>query len=389
MRLFLQTFWITSKHSSRRLLCLLCVALLCTGVGMGSLSLFAQESHAKASIAIINLDQSPISRIAIRTAAASEGLSELLSLHFIEPHQKDSARYTATVTIPEAFTQSVMNGENNPPLVELSISSPLEAGWVRQMAQAGARYLTSAQQGIYTVQEGVDYGVGMEETAYQRLLADVNITWMQSFLTRLKLVEHRTLSASGGLSLPQYYLVSILSVLLLSYGFLYRSATEQIRSFACQLNSRRKRLVLFGAVWAHVAAWNCMVLLPFYLLSGAALGFTPQGLSALLLFSFLATGFSLVMSLVFSTHPACAAGSILICTAMGLCSGVFVPLALMPPVFEALAPLTVSLHGQRLASVWLGEPLSGRAWGGAAAAALLVTAVAFLLWNKKTKRRRC
>ena len=211
MRLFATSFLIVCKHSGRRLLCLLCVLGVCAALGYAAFSVLPQQEQPKAAVAVVNLDTNPISRMALRSAASMESAEKLLDMQFVTPQQARDGSYAAVITIPEGFIDSILNGENISPVIELDLSSPLEAMWVRQLLDAAAADLTAAQRGVYTVQESVSYGEGMSARQYDQLVMGINMLFVRAFLDRLSLVQEQTLSASGALSLPLYYLAAAVS----------------------------------------------------------------------------------------------------------------------------------------------------------------------------------
>lgn len=385
LNLFITSIWIASKHSSRRLLCLLCVLMSCGLLLFGALTAMPAKETPKAVIAVRNLDENPATRMAFRTVTSMESMSELFEIKFIKPETIDTSSYTAVVTIPENFMESVLNGENKHPLVEVDISSPLEAMWVRQIAQAGASYLTSAQLGIYTVQEGTDYGRSMDAKAYEKLIGDVNLIFMRAFLNRLDMMEHTYLSASGALSLPQYYGSALAVVLLFSYGFLFMPAVRELRHFSKSLPCGRGRWELFSAAALHIWVLTLAAVVPLCLLVSKE-GFRLEGLLNAIVLSVLVSAFAVLLTLAAKNDTACAAGCIFLAVAMGLCSGCFLPLALMPEVFARIAPFTAAGQGMRLAEA----VLTGKTAFDILMPALLMSAVflviSALLW-RSTKRR--
>ena len=72
----------------------------------------------------------------------------------------------------------------------------------------------------------------MSARQYDQLVMGINMLFVRAFLDRLSLVQEQTLSASGALSLPLYYLAAAVSALFFCYGFLFQPAIQDLRRFA-------------------------------------------------------------------------------------------------------------------------------------------------------------
>ncbi|WP_195276891.1 ABC transporter permease [Anaerotruncus rubiinfantis] len=381
MKLFATAFYIACKHSGRRLLCLLCVFAVCLGLLGAVFSAVPEKSVPKAEVAIVNLDQNPMSRTLLRSFASMESLSDLFQVSFASPEELDRQHYNAVLTIPDGFLDSVLTGENRSPVLEVDISTPLEAMWVRELAQAGASALTTAQLGVYTVQEAVNYGEGMPRKDYELLLMDVNLTFLKEFLSRLELVAQERLSATGTLSLPLYYAASLCALLFLAYGFLYMPAVRGLKRFA--VRARADGMVLFVSAFAHIAVFTAALGLLLFLPACHRFGFTMEKLAAFLLFLLLVSGWTLAICLLTESFSACAAASILLSTGMGLCAGGFLPLALMPAAFTGIAGFLPAGRAIALAGAVLGEPLSSGSVLAAGAMAAAMLLLAWFCWRHK------
>ena len=103
MRLLIVSFWIACKHSSRRLLCLLCVFLVLAGlVGLG-FALQPQTEHPRAVVAVVNRDQNPLSQQAMEWLAQAgpvQGLEGILELRFFQG--KTQMEVSAEIGISQA-----------------------------------------------------------------------------------------------------------------------------------------------------------------------------------------------------------------------------------------------------------------------------------------------
>lgn len=379
-KLFWNSFLIAFKHSSRRLLCLLCVFVLCAGLlGVYFAVPCREEPPSRARVGVINLDENPLSVSMMNTLLEGENLSELIEVTMLPPEGTGREACTAVITVPQGFLESVLTGENLSPVLEVNLESPLEAMWIRQMALAGARALSSAQLGVYAVLDAVDYGENMDARKYSFLVAEVNLVLLEAFFDRLSLLADQSLSASGMLTLPQYYAAALAAALLFCYGFLFYPAMADLRRFAA-MEGRCKGL-LFLAGTAHLLLLEALCTLPLFLLACKG-RFTGETAGAWLLFALTAGGTALVCTQMFPSRASCAAASILLTLGQALCGGLLVPLPLLPTGFSNIAPFL---------PVWQGMHLLGAAMGETAAFGIpllmsgLLLLAGGLLWARKRR----
>lgn len=352
MRLFTTSLWIACRHSGKKLLCLLCILAVCGLLGYAALDALDTEPPGPVQIALVNEDSDPLSRMAVRMVVGQDRLDSMFEVHPVTREEADAGGFGAVITIPDGFLAGVLNGSNPSPVVEVHAANPLEAVWVRQMARTGAEYLTLAQLCVYTVQEGVGYGEGLAPGQYTLLLTDVNLEAMRAILERDSLLGESPLSATGGLSLPAYYLAALFPVLVLCYAFFYQPTVASLRCFSSLCG---RKLALFGAAWLHLFL---LMLFPTALLFWLGERSARMAAVWLLLGALLGTA-SLLLLLLFRRRTASAVGCLLVSAGLGFCSGGFLPLGLMPPAFSRIAPFTVTGQARVLASTLLGEPVTG------------------------------
>lgn len=376
-KLFWNSFWISFKHSSLRLLCLLCVLLLCTLLLTALFRSFPQsQPPEKAKVAIINLDRSAFSVSMIRMALGDAGLSEMIETTDLPPSAESRSEYTAIITIPEGFLESILTGENLSPVVELDWSSPLEAMWVRQMILAGTRALSAAQRGVYAVLEAADWGKGMDEKEYHLLVAEVNMKLLNAFFDKLSLLKDHRMSASGNLTLPQYYACALAALLPFCYGFLFQPAIQNLKRFSLAV---QKKWTLFFSGWLHVFLLNALLALPIFLsFSKGKFPMIPW-----LAFGFLAGTNAFLCVLLFPEQGVCAAAHLALATGQALCGGLLLPLALLPAGFSIVAPFLPVWQGMQLLATAMGETAG---FGMPFAMGMIMVSIAIPLWGKKEGR---
>lgn len=362
---------------------MLCILLSTGGLAAAYFSIPQEaEPHQKAKVGVINLDQNPLSLSVMESLLEGERLSSLIELSVLPPDPPDKEGYTAILTLPEGFLESILNGTNLSPVVEINEVSPLEAMWVRQLATAGASALSEAQYGIYAVLEKAGNDPRVNERTYQLLVADVNLRLLNAFFDRISQLKTETLSASGVLTLPEYYLSAIGAALVFCYGFFFFPSVEDLRLFS---KASGRRWPPFLAGMAHVLALTALASLPLFLL--ASRGGNEEGLgrilAAWLLFSLLSTGTTVVCCLGLPTRAACAAGCILLTLGQALCGGLLLPLALLPAAFTPLASFLPVRRGMELLGSAM-KPEMAAGWIGSGVMAVLLLLLGAVLWHGRS-----
>lgn len=317
----------------------------------------------------------------IHSLLEGENLSQLIEVVLLPENGEGGGDCTAVLTIPDGFLESVLNGENRSPILLVKLESPLEAMWLRQMAISGARALTGAQHSIYAALEQAQSTPGMDEQRYNFVLADVNLTFLSAFLQRLALLQTKTLSAVGGLTLFQHYLSAIGICLLFCYGFLFHPAIWHLRRFVQASGAGRFSLFLAGAL--HLLLLQAVFLLPVLLCfsGGVFFGSFWQTLAVLTLLS---SGVALFTTLLFPSAGLCSAACLLLTLGQALLGGLLIPLALLPQAFTALAPFLPLWQGAQLLTAAFGAPLAPQV---PLCMALLFFCGAWLLWMRKGGKR--
>ena len=338
--------WMTLKHSSRRLLCFFCFLLAAAALAVAVLGAGEKQEAPRVVIGVVNLDENEAAQAALKLMGNTKELSGLFELRFLTPEQAARGGYSAVLTIPEGFTQSVLTGENKAPTVTLDAASPLEAMLARQMAAAGASYLESAQLGIYAVLGAAP--ASLSEAERNQLVLNVNLAFAGEFLNRYSYLKTEALGATGELSLRAHYACAVPAVALLCGAFLFAPAVLGARRFW----RRAGGVSVWCAAYAHTALLCAAALFVPMLLVGPL---TASGVAALCAAALLAGAFAMLVCSLFQSEVLCTAASLLLGFGAGLFSGCIVPPALLPqsaltvraalPAWQLLRLLSVPLAG--------------------------------------------
>lgn len=206
------------KSIPRLLFGALLIALVCTLLLWGT-----QKNHQKnkqntavATVGIINYDSRAdldfmLPYFEDTTAASSFRFTEMSSEEAMEALK--NGEICAAMEFPPNMLSGIINSTNTHARLYLPSDSTLLSLMLGKYAEAGSRTLGSAQASIYTAIDLYDdYGLDKEK---DRLSAEINLANLHYALSRDSLFSERTTSATGTLSLSEYYGATAFLCLLL------------------------------------------------------------------------------------------------------------------------------------------------------------------------------
>lgn len=250
---------------------------------------------------------------------------------------------SAIMLVPSTLVGDIINGTNTPVKIIFGDSDPLSSAMLRSLTGAGARTLSCAQAGIYTVYD-VYTGYGMEADL-QKAYDVLNSAYLKLALARSRAFDYETVSVTGTLDNSQYYAAMAVVFLVLLAGMGLSGALR-----------REKKAALFKLDIADMSGWKC-ILVRFIAVWLIIMGFMIVLTTVLLLWTantyrtvpglwenifgalwFAAAGaacISALFILLYELAPTAGSGVLLVfivsCAGM-LLSGGIIPSAFMPPV---------------------------------------------------------
>lgn len=119
----------------------------------------------------------------------------------------------AVLQMPDGLIQDIMSGANTPVTVILPEHAGVESRVFKELTDAGAKILGSAQAGIYSGDELLsEYGLTDETAKFER---DMNQIYLSLSLPRMDYFRKVMVNAAGDVSVPVFYGISAFVLLLL------------------------------------------------------------------------------------------------------------------------------------------------------------------------------
>lgn len=221
----------------------------------GAKSMEQEPLAARADIGIVTREDNTMTRMALGYVKNLESASKVC--HFMQVSEEEGfrllkeGRTAALVVLPEQLVEGIMDGRNPTVDIYFPKNAGLEAMLLRELTESGAGLLGVAQAQVYGAGD-VAAAYGMEEnlSAMESEIDSYNLAFA---LDRLAIFDTETVSATGRMSVVQYYAASGFILFLLFAGMaLYPVMQEEPRAFSRQL--RRQGT---GSVWQCFCKWLC------------------------------------------------------------------------------------------------------------------------------------
>lgn len=241
---------------------LLQAALLMLFIGMVAFcaagSMEQEPLAVRADIGVVVRDEDTITRMAFQYVENLESASQVC--RFVRMSEDEGFRelekggIAALIVLPEQIVQGIMDGRNPSVDIFFPENAGLEAMLLRELTESGSGLLRVAQAQIYGAYDtAVEYGI-MEQLSVME--ADIDTYNLAFALDRLALYDTEPVSATGRMSVPQYYAASGMVLFLLLSGMaLYPVMRQEPAAFRRQLMRQGT-----GSVWQGFCQWICCFL---------------------------------------------------------------------------------------------------------------------------------
>lgn len=203
--------------------------------------LYKEKAIGKINIAIVAPEENFLTQTAFSILLHMDSIKETCNFQIMD---KDSAlkkleekEVYAVILIPEQFIENILNSTNTPAHIILPRDSGIESMVFQVFADSGATILSSAQSGIYAVNDLLlSYD---KKEAIPDMEEDLNSNYLIHAINRNLYFSSTLVSATGDLSVFSYYLSSGLVLLGLLCGIsCYHILKKEDSSITLSLKTR-------------------------------------------------------------------------------------------------------------------------------------------------------
>ena len=246
---------------------ILLMALIGVIAFCGVKSMEREPLAVSVDIGVVVREDNMMTRMALSYVENMESVSQLC--HFVQVSEEEGLRQlecgelAALVVLPEQLVEGIMNGKNPAVDIVFPKDARLEAMLFRELTESGAGLLRVAQAQVYgAIDTAAEYGLIDQLAVMEMEIDSYNLAFA---LDRLAMFDEETVSATGRMSVLQYYAASgVILFLLLAGMAMYPVMQQEPIVFRKQL-ARQK----VGALWQCFCKWLCG-LLCLGLLAGVA-----------------------------------------------------------------------------------------------------------------------
>ena len=206
-------------------------------------------------IGVVVREDNMMTHMALSYVESMESVSQLC--HFVQVSEEEGLRqlergeFAALVVLPDQLVEGIMNGKNPTVDVVFPQDARLEAMLFRELTESGAGLLRVAEAEIYgAIDTAAEYGLTDQLSVMEMEIDSYNLAFA---LDRLAMFDEETVSATGYMSVLQYYAASgVILFLLLAGMAVYPIMQQEPAAFRKQL-ARQK----VGTLWQCFCKWFC------------------------------------------------------------------------------------------------------------------------------------
>ncbi len=341
-----------------------------------SKGLYGDRTVNEIRIGIVSEEDDKMTDRIVRFISSMDSVTDTVS--FVQLSEKEAREKISAgeifgaVLIPTGLMESILSGENLPAVILLDNTfSSMETAVFSQLADAGAKLLSTAQTGIYAA-DAFCMLIGREDLIAQSE-EYLNRAYIEYAMGRTALWKEREVSAHFGVNISDYYAISLFLAFLtltgISFGkYMQAGCGERERIWKTWGIGTGQRYLIETAAFGTVFSLLGMLLaIPFYLYFAktADSSFVPSLSWLWMAVVWMAAGLFMRMLVELSGNHIGGMGiCFLLLLAFMTASGVFIPSSFLPLWVEragGLLPFGRWMEG--MAAALQGKALGrGAAW---------------------------
>lgn len=305
--------------------------LFFSGIYTGGKKLLTQNERVRLPVALVLPENDTYAGIAFSFLERMDSIKSTCSFERVTEKEAlsmlGSGEVYAVILIPDSFVEHILNGTNTPATLILPREGSLESILFLTLADSGADTLATAQAGIYAMDELlISIGRAADIPAAEKGLNELYLSYA---LNRDRLFYTEKLSATGALSVKEYFICSgtVLFLLLTgmgSYDYFHGD------SAGLKVILRRKSITLFHLSSIRIIALTFVytaVLFPIGVISGLL----PCSAFMPFLFLVSATQIYICIICLLSSHEGnCITVNAVLSVLFLFLAGGFIPSAFLP-----------------------------------------------------------
>ncbi|QHT47806.1 ABC transporter permease [Bacillus sp. SB49] len=185
---------------------------------------FVEEGAEPVRAAVVDEDDTFQTKALINQLSEEKRLSQALTLTPMDAKEAEAAfeqgELAGVMMIPEGFTSSLMNGENDPIVVMTNEDDPVDATMLQVLLDSGADYISASQSAVNAV---YDLSIReMPEGERSRRLQEVIITYSLFALDRNDVFEEEMVVSGAGIGWERHAYLAVMMTFIFLFLVCYQ-----------------------------------------------------------------------------------------------------------------------------------------------------------------------
>ena len=325
-------------------------------------------------LGVVIYDTSTIASTVTDTITGMSEVSDTISFVFTDEdnamNMLENGELIAVMVIPEDTVEGILHGANNPIQVIFPENSGYEAIILKEITDAAATLLSSAQAGIYSI---YDFYYDHDAYSYKQAALDrMNMKYINFAATGISMFDENSVTATGSVPLMTYYISGalVLFMLLLGincYSHLNRmspDASKRLAISGCPLILQG--LADYISIVVIMLATIGIIIIPTVIIMGIC-GITLSATGVLALFLIIPVFILLASAMIYLISQLTLQNMnrimITFFTSLAMCfiSGCFIPSVMLPETLQTVSRFFPAHYMMKLAAGLLSGSFEGMA----------------------------
>lgn len=173
-------------------------------------TLYGEQAVGRIPVGVVLPEEDPLAKQVVSMLGSLDSVESLCDFLYMDEaearREMESGELFAVLLVPKGFVEGIMEGSNLPVQVLLPEGGGIQSGIFKELTQAGARTLGSAQAGIYAGEQLLEEYGRLE--GIRQLEEDLNRSYLQYSLSREDYFQTVRVSATKDVDTLAFYGIS-------------------------------------------------------------------------------------------------------------------------------------------------------------------------------------
>lgn len=221
--------------------------------------LYGERSVGNIEVGVVIPEEDELAKMAMNMVSSLDSVGSLCHFNYVDEAKGQrllkSGELLALMKLPDGLLEGIMDGTNLPVTVVFPEHSGIEAAVFKELTEAGASILGTAQAGIYAADDYlISHGM---QTSISQAEQDLNSVFLRYALSRESYFRTEKVSAAGDVEIAAFYGISAAVLILLLLGI---PAAPIVRPYR-RVMEQKLELIGIGRFKRSAVRMTCLFLL--------------------------------------------------------------------------------------------------------------------------------